>query len=79
LKNWISAIDQKALYQTRLPLGVFLDPDILLNTLRQKTCRQIKKSLDDLEMSIGFGENSENLSIFSLKVAIVNNRSATSN
>jgi hypothetical protein len=51
------ALNQKGLYDNKLPLGVFLEPEILLNTLRQKTCRQVKKPLDDLEMKVCLGDD----------------------
>lgn len=71
MKNWVVALNQKTLYDDRLPLGVFLEPEILLNTLRQKTCRQIKKPLDDLEINVTFGEDALNDSLFSFKIADV--------
>ena len=67
LKNWALALSNKSLYDGRLPLGVFLQPEILLNTLRQKTCRHLKKPLDELEMQVTFGD-SHNLSPFCLTV-----------
>jgi hypothetical protein len=68
LKNWVTSLNQKGLYDNKLPLGVFLEPEILLNTLRQKTCRQIKKPLDDLDMNVTFGDDALNDSIFSFKI-----------
>lgn len=68
MKNWVTALSQKSLYESKLPLGVFLEPEILLNTLRQKTCRQIKKPLDDLEMNVTFGDDALNDSLFSFKI-----------
>lgn len=68
LKNWVTSLNQKGIYDNKLPLGVFLEPEILLNTLRQKTCRHIKKPLDDLEMNVTFGEDALNDSIYSFKI-----------
>ena len=56
MKNWVIALNQKTVYESKLPLGVFFEPETLLNTLRQKTCRELKKPLDDLEMQVTFGD-----------------------
>jgi hypothetical protein len=68
LKNWVLALKGDALYDNKLPLGVFLEPEIVLNTLRQKTCRSIKKPLDELELNVTFGDGAINDSPFSFKV-----------
>lgn len=63
-------MNSQSLYDNKLPLGVFLEPEIVLNTLRQKTCRSIKKPLDELEMNVTFGEQANNDSIYSFKVKV---------
>lgn len=68
LKNWAVALTQNALYRNKLPLGVFLEPGILLNTLRQKTCRQLKKPLDELEILVTLGAAGDNESVFSFLI-----------
>lgn len=68
LKNWVMALSSGTVYDNKLPLGVFLEPEIVLNTLRQKTCRQIKKPLDELEMNVTFGDDAINDSVLSFKV-----------
>lgn len=71
LKNWVVAIRENSLYKIKLPLGVFLEPDILLNTLKQKTCRHIKKPLDELEMHVTFGDLDNNNSPFVMNIGDV--------
>lgn len=58
LKHWIEAIKTDTLYSARLPLAAFIDPEVVLNSLRQKTCRQIGTSLDKLKLSTTFTEPS---------------------
>jgi Dynein heavy chain C-terminal domain len=68
LKNWAIALAQNGLYRNKLPLGVFLEPDILLNTLRQKTCRHLKKPLDELEILVTFGSANDQESPYSFLI-----------
>lgn len=45
-----------------------MEPEILLNTLRQKTCRHFKKPLDDLEILVTLGAAVDNESAFSFLI-----------
>lgn len=56
LKHWIDAIKSDQLFETRLPLAAFIDPEVVLNSLRQKTCRLLGTSLDKLSLNSTFSD-----------------------
>lgn len=56
LKHWIDAIKNDQLFETRLPLSAFIDPEVVLNSLRQKTCRMLGTSLDKLSLNSTFSD-----------------------
>ena len=60
---WITAIKNETIYSERLPLGAFIDPEVVLNSLRQKTCRNLKTSLDKLVLTTSFGSQDSNVGL----------------
>lgn len=63
LAFWLNAAAKDDLGKEPLPLGAFLNPEIVFNALRQKTCRSTGASLDKLKMLVEFGLKSSELSL----------------
>jgi len=64
LKGWVSATKDDSITSQPLRLGAFIDPEIVLNSLRQKTCRMLKTPLDKLRLVTEFAGKSGKCSCY---------------
>ena len=67
LKTWIDAVKNDSLYTQPVPLGAFIDPEVVMNSLRQLTCRSLETSLDKLLLVTSFSKPSDDV-VMSLNV-----------
>ena len=64
LRGWLQAAKNDKLGNSNLRLGAFIDPELVLNSLRQKTCRALGTSLDKLKLVTIFGNRTERCKIY---------------